>query len=283
MQKITELKELKLKANNIRKSIITMLAEAKSGHSAGPLGMADIFSVLYFNVLNHRPKEPGWNERDRLILSHGHVCPVRYAAMAEAGYFPLEELKTLRKLGSRLQGHPHNLDLPGIENTAGPLGQGISVATGIALGAKMKKKDFKVFCLMGDGELNEGQPWEAFMFAAKNKLDNLIVLIDRNYIQIDGNTEEIMPLDPLNKKFEAFNFQVIELNGNDIKELIKGFEKAKKVKGKPVAIIANTIPGKGVSFMEGKAEWHGKPPNKEEAVKALKELNDIEKKIREED
>ncbi|MBU2100640.1 transketolase [Candidatus Micrarchaeota archaeon] len=282
MQKITEIKELKLKANDIRKDVIEMLAEAKSGHSAGSLGMADIFSVLYFNVLNHDPKNTKWKERDRLILSHGHVCPVRYAAMAEAGFFPLKELKTLRKLGSRLQGHPHNLDLPGIENTAGPLGQGISVATGIALAAKMDKKDIKVYCLMGDGEINEGQPWEAFMFGAKNKLDNLIVLIDRNFIQIDGNTEEIMPLDPLNKKFEAFNFHVIELNGNDVKELLEGFEKAKRVQGKPVVIIANTVPGKGVSFMEGKSEWHGKAPNKEEAVKALEELNEIEKKIKEE-
>jgi len=281
MQKITEIKELKLMANTIRKDIVKMLEEAKSGHSAGSIGMADIFTALYFNIMKHNPENIKWKERDILILSHGHVCPVRYAAMARAGYFPVEELKTLRKLGTRLQGHPHNLDLPGIENTAGPLGQGISVAAGMAYATKMDKKENKVFCLMGDGEINEGQPWEAFMFAAKHKLDNLIVLIDRNYIQIDGNTEDIMPLNPLDKKFEAFNFEVIELNGNNMEELISGFEKAKEVKGKPVVIIANTVPGKDVSFMEGKSGWHGRVPNSEEKEKALKELNEIEKKIKE--
>ncbi len=280
MEKITDLKELKLKANEIRKDIIEMLTEAKSGHSAGSIGMADIFTVLYFNTMKYNSKKPEWNERDRLILSHGHVVPVRYAAMSKAGFFPKEELKTLRKLGTRLQGHPHNLALPGIENTAGPLGQGISFAAGVALTAKMNKKDFKVFCLMGDGEINEGQPWEAFMFAAKNKLDNLIVLIDRNFIQIDGNTEQVMPLDPLNKKFESFNFHVIELNGNNIQELLDGFEKAKTLKDKPVCIIANTVPGKDISFMEGKAEWHGKAPNLEEKEKALIELNKLEEKIK---
>ncbi|MFH1664048.1 MAG: transketolase [archaeon] len=282
MQKITGIKELKLKANKIRKDIIEMLVEAGSGHSAGPLGMADVFTALYFNEMKHNPKEPKWSERDRLILSNAHICPVRYAAMAEADYFPVEELKTLRKLGTRLQGHPHNLALPGIENTGGPLGQGISVAVGVALAGKMDKKDFKVYCLMGDGEINEGQPWEAFMLAAKNKLDNLIVVIDRNFIQIDGNTEEIMPLNPLDKKMQAFNFHVIEVNGNNMKEILEAFEKAKKNKDKPTAIIANTVPGKGVSFMEGKFEWHGKAPNKEEAEKALKELNEEEKKIRSE-
>jgi transketolase len=282
MQKITDLKELKLMANTIRKDIIEMLLEAKSGHSAGSLGMADIFTALYFNAMKHNPKEPEWKERDRLILSHGHVCPVRYAAMARAGYFPLEELKTLRKLGTRLQGHPHNLALPGIENTAGPLGQGVSIATGIALAAKMDKKEFKTIVLMGDGEINEGQPWEAFMFAAKHKLENLIGIVDRNYIQIDGNTENVMPLDPLKEKFQAFNWNTLEINGNEMKEIIEALKKAKENKGKPIAIIANTIAGKGVSFMEGKHEWHGKPPNKEEAEKALKELNEIEKKIKEE-
>ncbi len=280
MEKITEIKELKLKANTIRKDIIEMLEEAKSGHSAGPLGMADIFAVLYFNVLKHNPKDPEWKERDRLILSHGHVVPVRYAAMAETGYFPKEELKTLRKLGTRLQGHPNHLDLPGLETTSGPLGQGISISAGIALTGKMDKKNWKVICLMGDGEINEGQPWEAFMFAGKNKLDNLIVVIDRNFIQIDGNTENVMPLNPLNKKFESFNFHVIELNGNNVQELLDGFEKAKTLTGKPIVIIANTVPGKGVSFMERKHEWHGKPPNKEEKEKALKELNELEEKIK---
>jgi len=280
MEKITDLKELKLMANTIRKDLIEMLLEAKSGHSAGPLGMADVFAVLYFNILNYNPKNPEWKERDRLILSNGHIVPVRYAAMAEAGFFPKEELKTLRKLGTRLQGHPHDLALPGLESTSGPLGQGTSIAAGVALAAKMDKKDFHVICLAGDGEINEGQAWEAFMFAAKNKLDNLIYVIDRNFIQIDGNTEGIMPLDPLNKKFEAFNFHVIELDGNNIKELIKGFEKAKTLTGKPICIIANTVPGKGVSFMENKFEWHGMPPNKEQAEKALKELNETEEKIK---
>ncbi|PIN98406.1 MAG: transketolase [Candidatus Diapherotrites archaeon CG10_big_fil_rev_8_21_14_0_10_31_34] len=277
---MTDLKELKLMANTIRKDLIEMLLEAKSGHSAGPLGMADVFAVLYFNILNYNPKNPEWKERDRLILSNGHIVPVRYAAMAEAGFFPKEELKTLRKLGTRLQGHPHDLALPGLESTSGPLGQGTSIAAGVALAAKMDKKDFHVICLAGDGEINEGQAWEAFMFAAKNKLDNLIYVIDRNFIQIDGNTEGIMPLDPLNKKFEAFNFHVIELDGNNIKELIKGFEKAKTLTGKPICIIANTVPGKGVSFMENKFEWHGMPPNKEQAEKALKELNETEEKIK---
>jgi len=283
MKKITEIKELKLMANTIRKDIIEMLAEAKSGHSAGPLGIAETLAVLYFNALNHNPKNPKWDERDRLILSHGHTCPVRYAAMARAGFFPVEELKTLRKLGTRLQGHTHNLDLPGIENTSGPLGQGTSIAVGIALAAKMDNKKFKVFCLAGDGEINEGQPWEAFMFAAKHKLDNLIYVIDRNYIQIEGNTEKVMPLDPLDKKFEAFNFHVIKCDGNSVEELLKAFEEAKELKGKPIAIIANTVPGKGVSFIEGKHEWHGRAPNQEEKEKALKELDKIEEKIKEGD
>ncbi len=280
MQKITDLTELKLKANKIRKDIISMLLEAGSGHSAGPLGMADIFTALYFNEMNHNPKEPFWDKRDRLILSNAHICPVRYAAMAEAGYLPVEELKTLRKLGSRLQGHPHNLALPGIENSGGPLGQGVSIAAGVALAGKMDKKDFKVFCLMGDGEINEGQPWEAFLFIAKNKLDNFIGIIDRNFIQIDGDTENILPLNPLKEKFKAFNFHVIEIDGNNMKEVLEAFEKAKKVKGKPAMIIANTVPGKGVSFMEGKFEWHGMPPNKEQAEKALQELNELEEKIK---
>ncbi len=283
MEKITEIKELKLMANKVRKDLIEMLLEAKSGHSAGSLDLADIFTALYFNEMKHDPKNVEWEERDRFILSNGHICPVRYAVMAEAGYFPLEELKTLRKLGTRLQGHPHNLDLPGIESTSGPLGQGISIAAGIALTGKMDKKEFKVYCSMGDGEINEGQPWEAFMFAAKNKLDNLIVIIDRNFIQIDGDTEKVMPLNPLKEKFEAFNFNTIEIDGNNMKEILEAFEKAKENTGKPFCIIANTVPGKGVSFMEGKAEWHGKPPNKEEAEKALKELNELEEKIKKEE
>lgn len=279
MEKITDIKELQLMSNTIRQDIIKMLAEAGSGHSAGPLGLADVFAALYFNILNHNPKKPDWDERDRFILSNGHVCPVWYAALARSGYFPVEELMTLRKLNSRLEGHPKIHCAPGVENSAGPLGQGISIAAGVALAAKMDKKDFKVYCSMGDGEIDEGQPWEAFMFAAKYKLDNLIGFIDRNYIQIDGDTEEVMPLDPLDKKMESFNWHVIEVDGNDMKATVKAFEEARAVKEKPVCIIANTVPGKCISFMEGKAGWHGKPPSKEEEVVALKELEEQRKKL----
>lgn len=249
-----------------------MLVHAGSGHSAGPLGMADVFTALYFNILKHDPKNPDWIYRDRFILSNGHICPVVYAAMANAGYFSKKELMTLRKLGTRLQGHPHNLALPGIENSAGPLGQGISVACGVAMAAKMDKKRFRVYCSLGDGEINEGQPWEAFMFAAKNRLDNLCAFVDRNYIQIDGNTKDVMPLDPLKKKTEAFGWHTMEIDGHDFKQILSAFEKAKKVKGKPVMILIKTTPGKGVSFMEGKHEWHGKPPTAEQAKIALAEL-----------
>ena len=272
IKKIGDVKKLNLIANEIRQDIIKMLVSAGSGHSAGPLGMADIFTALYFNIMNHNPKKPKWDSRDRFVLSNGHICPLWYATLSKAGYFPHKELKTLRKLGTRLEGHPHNLFLPGIENSGGPLGQGISIAVGIALSGKMDNKKFHVYCGMSDGELEEGQPWEAFMFAAKNNLSNLIAVIDRNYIQIDGNTEEIMPLDPLNKKLKAFNWNVLEINGNNMEEIIDAFAKAKKFKEKPTVIIANTLPGKGVSFMEGKYEWHGKPPTKEQAEIALAEL-----------
>ncbi len=266
--------ELKTIANTVRKDIIKMLCEAKSGHSAGSLGMADVFTALYFSALKHNPKSPWWEERDRVILSNGHICPVWYATLARAGYFPVEELKTLRKLGTRLQGHPTRRSAPGVENVSGPLGQGISIACGIALGAKMDKNSFKVFCFMGDGELDEGQPWEAFMFAATHNLDNLIVIVDRNYIQIDGNTEDIMALDSLEKKFEAFNFNVITVDGNDMEKVVSALEKGKKNTGKPIAIIAKTVPGKGVSFMEGKHQWHGMAPKPDEATSALKELGE---------
>lgn len=272
MKRIQDINKLKLISNDIRQDIIKELVEAKSGHSAGPLGMADVFTALYFNAMNNDPKNPWKKDRDRFILSNGHICPVWYATLAKAGYFPQKELMTLRKLGTRLQGHPHIRSVPGVENTAGPLGQGISIAVGIALAAKMDNKKYKVFCGMSDGELEEGQPWEAFMFAAKNNLDNLIVLEDRNYIQIDGNTQDIMPIDPLDKKIQAFNWNVISIDGNDMKQILKAIDKAKKTKGKPTMIICNTIPGKGVSFMEGKYEWHGKPPTKEQGDAALKEL-----------
>ncbi len=264
--------ELEKKANIIRQSVITMLQKAGSGHSAGSLGMADVFSALYFSVLKHDPKKPKWAQRDRLLLSNGHICPVRYAAMAEAGYFPVKELLTLRQFGSRLQGHPERLRLPALETTSGPLGSGLSQASGMALAGKMDKKSWRVFCLMSDGEQDAGQTWEAALFAAKNKLDNLVAIIDRNNIQIDGYTENVMPLNPLREKYEAFNWNVLEIDGHNIEEIIDACSQAKAVHQKPTLIIAHTIPGKGVSFMENKYEWHGKAPDKEEARKALKEL-----------
>lgn len=270
--KIDDVQKLENKANIIRQDIIKMLLEAGSGHSAGPLGMADIFTALYFHILNHDPKNPQWSERDRLILSNGHICPVRYAAMAEAGYFSVAELKTLRKLGTRLQGHPHRTSLPGIETTSGPLGSGLSQATGIALAGRIDQAKWRVICLMSDGEHDEGNTWEAVMLAGKNRLHNLTGLVDRNNIQIDGFTEDIMPLDDLKAKYEAFNWHVLEIDGHNMEEIIASFDEAKAIFEKPTVIIAHTIPGKGVSFMENKYEWHGKPPNKEEAEKALAEL-----------
>ncbi|HCM36748.1 MAG: transketolase [Candidatus Wildermuthbacteria bacterium RIFCSPLOWO2_02_FULL_47_9c] len=274
------LQELDKIANEIRQDIIRMLLEAGSGHSAGPLGMADVFTALYFAVMNHDPKNPDWEERDRLILSNGHICPVRYAAMARAGYFPLEELKTLRKFGSRLQGHPERKKLPGVETTSGPLGSGLSQAAGMAYVAKyIDKKNWRVFCAMSDGEQEAGQTWEAAMFAGKNKLNNLTGIIDRNNIQIDGYVEDIMPLEPLRAKYEAFNWNVIEIDGHNIEEIIDACSQAKATQEKPTCIIAHTIPGKGVSFMENKFEWHGKPPKPEEAKTALRELRAIGVKI----
>ena len=274
-----KLKDLKLKANKIRQLIIEMLVEAGSGHSGGPLGMADIFTAFYFHILNHDPKNPTMENRDRLVLSNGHICPVQYATMALAGYFPLVEVKTLRKINSGFQGHPHRTSLPGLETTSGPLGEGLSQAIGIALAGKLDKKNYKVYCLTSDGEHEEGNTWEAVMFAAKNKLNNLIQVIDRNYIQIDGRTEDIMPLEVLKEKYESFNWNAIEVDGNDIKGFIEAIEKAKLVLDKPTIIIAKTIPGKGVSFMENDYHWHGKAPNKEEAAKALIELKAEEEKF----
>ncbi len=265
--------EIAQKANTIRKDIIKMLLEAGSGHSAGPLGMSDIFASLYFHVLNHDPDNPDWAERDRLILSNGHIAPVRYAAMAESGYFPVNELKTLRKFGSRLQGHPERTKLPGVETTSGPLGSGLAQASGLAYAARMDQKRFRVFCICSDGEHQEGNHWEAVMFAGKNKLSNLTVFVDRNNIQIDGFTENIMPLEPLSDKYKAFNWHVLHIDGHNIQEIIDSVAHARAVYEKPTVILAHTIPGKGVSFMEGKYEWHGKTPNKDEAALALKELN----------
>lgn len=274
-----KLKFLEEKANQIRQTIIETLVEAGSGHSAGPLGMADIFTAFYFHILNHKPHKPDWPDRDRLILSNGHICPARYVTMAYAGYFPLEELKTLRKINSRLQGHPHRTSLPGVETTSGPLGSGLSQAIGAALAARIDGKKYRVYALLSDGEHDAGNTWEAAMFAGKNKLNNLTAVIDRNNIQIDGFTEDIMPLEPLRDKYEAFNWHVLEVDGHNIAQFIDAVHEAKAVYEKPTVIIAHTIPGKGVSFMENRFEWHGKPPNKEEAEAALKELRTLQGQI----
>ena len=270
--KISDSKQLKLIANMIREDVVRMLTEAKSGHSAGSIGLADIFTALYFNVLYHDPKNPEWEDRDRLVLSNGHVCPVMYAAMANAGYFPKEELLTLRKVGSRLQGHPHKGTLPGIENSSGPLGQGLSIAVGMALVSKRARKKWRVYCVTSDGEHNEGQIWEAVLLAAKYRLGNLTAIMDRNNIQIDGFTEEVLPLEPLAEKYRAFGWHVIEVDGHNIKKIIDACEESKAIYGKPTMIIAHTIPGKGIPFMEFLTEWHGKPPSKEEAEEAIKML-----------
>lgn len=263
MKPITDHKKTQLekKANLIRQDLIDMLTHAGSGHSAGPLGMADIFTALYFHILNHDPKNPDDPKRDRLFLSNGHIAPIWYTTLAHAGYISKKEMKTtLRRLGSKLQGHPHKKALPPIENPSGPLGQGISQAVGYAYGAQMDGASFETFCIMGDGELNEGQVWEAFMFAGKNRLHNLTIIIDRNNIQIDGDTEDIMPLDSLKAKFEAFKFHVIDIDGHNMHDIISACGQARAVYERPVAIIAHTIPGKGVGYMEFDYTWHGKPP-----------------------
>ncbi|MFH1990770.1 MAG: transketolase [Patescibacteria group bacterium] len=267
-----KIKDLELMANKIRQSIIEMLVEAGSGHTAGSLGMADIFTALYFHVLNHDPKNPDWPERDRLILSNGHICPVRYAVMAHSGYFPVEELKTLRKFGSRLQGHPERNMLPGVETTSGPLGSGLGEAAGIAYGARMDGKKFKVYCAMSDAEHQSGNLWESVMFAGNNKLSNLIGIIDRNNIQISGMTEDVMPLEPLRAKYEAFNWHVLEVDGHNIEEFVDAAEEAKTIFEKPTVIIAHTIPGKGISGMEFDYKWHGIVPKPEDGERFLKEL-----------
>ncbi len=279
-----KIKELKIKANDIRQSIIEMLTEAKSGHTAGPLGMTDIFTLFYFHILRHDPKNPSWEERDRLVLSNGHICPLLYATMAHAGYFPIEELKTLRKLGTRLQGHPHREYLPYVETSSGPLGLGLSQAIGMALADRMdgKDKDRFIYCFMSDGELDEGNSWEAIMLAGKNKLRNLIAIVDRNNIQIDGFTEDIMPLEPLADKWRAFNWHVIEVGGHDFKALNEAVEEAQAIYEKPTVIITHTIPGKGVREFERDYKWHGKPPSKEEAKMALDELRTLSGKIKSE-
>ncbi|OGG50825.1 transketolase [Candidatus Kaiserbacteria bacterium RIFCSPHIGHO2_01_FULL_54_36] len=257
-----EIRELSHKAHAIRKTIIEMLAAAGSGHLAGPLGMADIFTALYFHILKHDPKDPEWSERDRLMLSNGHITPVRYATMAHAGYFPVEECLTLRKFGSRLQGHPEREKLPGVETTSGPLGSGLSQASGYAYAARMDGKTFRVICLMSDGEQEEGNTWEAAMFAGKYRLTNLTAIMDRNNIQIDGNTEDIMPLEPLRDKYEAFNWHVIEVDGHNIPQFIAACDEARSIREKPTIIIAHTTPGKGIPTIENDYRWHGTPPGK---------------------
>jgi transketolase len=266
------LAELRIKANDVRQGIIRALEAAGSGHSAGSLDMADIFTALYGHVMRHNPSDIQWADRDRLLLSCGHIAPVRYSAMANFGYFPVEELLTLRKFGTRLQGHPERVTLPAVETTSGPLGEGLAQGVGMALAAKLDKKDWRTYVVTSDAEHQCGLHWEAMMTAGKFKLDNLMCIIDRNFIQIDGGTEEIMPLEPLGDKYRSFNWEVFECDGNDMAAIIETIEKAKAVKGKPTVIVANTVPGKGVSFMEGDYTWHGKPPNKEQAATALHEL-----------
>lgn len=274
--RITELDDI---ARTIRQDIIKMLLAAGSGHSAGPLGMADVFTALYFAVLNIDPKRPTWPDRDRLVLSNGHINPVFYATLAERGFLPKRELLTLRQLGTRLHGHPHNLALPGVENSGGPLGQGLSQAIGMALAARLDKKKYRTYALLSDGEHNEGQTWEAIMFAGKNRLSNLTAIIDRNNIQIDGFTEDVMPLEPFRDKYEAFRWHVIEVDGHNIAAVIDACEEAKAVYEKPTVIIAHTIPGKGVDFMENDYKWHGVPPDKAQAKLALAELRTLKGRI----
>lgn len=277
-----KLKNLEMMANIIRQDIIEELVEAGSGHSAGSLGMTDVFTAMYFHILNHNPKKPDWENRDRLVLSNGHICPVLYATMARAGYFPIEELKTLRKIGSRLQGHPHRGALPGIENTSGPLGDGLPQAVGMALAARMDGKRHRIYCLTSDGEHNAGIIWEAVMFSGKNKLSNLTVILDRNNIQIDGFTENVMPLEPLKDKYESFNWHVLEVDGHNIEHIVDAVNEARAIYEKPTVIIAHTIPGKGVDFMEWDYHWHGIPPKPEEAKTALHQLRTLGGKIKSE-
>lgn len=277
--KLGTTKELQLMANTLRADVIRMLVPAQSGHTAGPLGLADIFSLLFFHEMGFDPKKPDWPERDRFVLSNGHVCAILYAAMARAGFFPIEETLSFRRMGSRFQGHPSRAWLPGIENSSGPLGEGLAIASGIALAGKMDKKGYRVYCMTSDGEHQEGSTWEAVMLASKYRLDNLVAICDRNFIQIDGNTEEIMPLGDLAGKYRAFGWHAIDVDGHDYPAIMAALEEAKKTKGKPTMIVAKTIPGKGVTFMENDYRWHGIPPRPEEAAKALAELEAERKRI----
>ena len=271
--------ELQKTANEVRKGIIIGTHAAGAGHPGGSLSAADIFTYLYFEEMNIDPQNPKDPDRDRFVLSKGHTAPGLYSAMANRGYFPVEELETLRKVGARLQGHPSMQYLPGLDMSSGSLGQGISAACGMALGGKLDNKDFRVYTLLGDGEIEEGQVWEAAMFAAAKKLDNLVVIVDNNDLQIDGTIEEVNSPYPIDKKFEAFNFHVININGNDFDDLRKAFAEAKATKGVPTAIIAKTVKGKGVSFMENQVGWHGKAPNDEQFAIAMEDLAKIDKAL----
>ena len=275
---ITQLDQM---ANKVREDIISMLEKAGSGHSAGPLGMADILTALYFNILKIDPKNPEWEDRDIFMLSNGHTVPVQYATMAERGFFDKSELDTLRKFGSRLQGHPERTKLPGIETTSGPLGSGLSQAAGYAYSLQYidNNKHRFVYCMTGDGELNEGNIWEAAMFAGKYKLSQLIVYIDRNNIQIDGSTDDVMPLEDLRGKWESFGWHVQEIDGHNMESIIESASMARAISNRPSVIIAHTIPGKGVDFMEYDYKWHGMPPNHEQAKEALKKLRTLDGKI----
>lgn len=264
--------ELKTIANEMRIDIIKMLTESKSGHPGGSLSACEILTALYFKEMNIDPKNPKWEDRDRFILSKGHGAPVLYAALARKGYFPREELMNLRKINSMLQGHPDMKGTPGVDMSTGSLGQGTAAANGMAVAGKLDNKDYRVYALIGDGECQEGIVWEAAMFAAHHKLDNLIVFLDHNGLQIDGRNEEVMNIEPIDEKFKAFGWNVITIDGHDFEEIFEALEEAKKTTGKPTMIIANTIKGKGVSFMENQVGWHGKAPNSEESAKALSEL-----------
>jgi transketolase len=277
----TSIISLKRIANDLRQEVIHMLLKAKSGHTGGSLGTADIFAALYFYpILKHRPKQPLWEGRDRFVLSNGHICPIQYAALARAGYFPKAWLQTLRQEGSMLQGHPNRIDTPGVEVSTGPLGQGISAAVGMALAGQLDKAKHHVFCMIGDGEMQEGMVWEALMLAGHKKLDNLTIIVDRNFLQIDGRTEEINGLDPLDDKLKAFRFNVVEIDGHDMQRVVEVLQNSKKRTGKPTFIIANTVMGKGVKFMEDDAYWHGNPPKPEQAEQALTELKAAKKNLR---
>lgn len=267
----TQVKELEGKAKQIRRLIIQMIAKAGSGHPGGSLSSTDLITALYFMILRHKPQEPNWPDKDRFHLSKGHCCPLWYAVLAESGYFPIEKLWSLRQLGSILQGHPDRRT-PGVDVASGSLGQGLSVALGMSLAAKLDKKDYRVYCLMGDGETQEGNIWEAAMAASHYKRDNLCAILDYNGYQIDGKTRDIMNLDPMAAKWQAFGWHTIEIDGHNMKEILSAYEEAKTIKGKPSIIIARTTKGKGVSFMENVLEFHGRAPTKEEAEKALKEL-----------